>query len=321
MAFKYAAAAGRVNGSIDMPLAAVAALAVGFAAFVMPDGILNRIVEGSGLPSILSAAQPPLGTTARAGVSAAAAAATFAIVFMLLRMLDRGSGKAPTRERDRERAPLFEEAEGHTTVTPKLRRADIHPDAPARRPILATRELGEPDLRQAPPIAAEAPPLVVDVPDAAAVPDPEPEPEPEPEPVPTPEPRSAAEPEVAIPESVAVSASSAERVPVLDELELSGPDIQMMVTPPAAAPAPVEVAARAAPAADATIADLMARLEQGLARRGWKDHVEAQVPAAAPDRAPEPVRAPEPLAAIGGGGDDRLRSAIENLQKMAARAG
>jgi hypothetical protein len=288
MASKYAAAAGRVNGSIDMPLAAVAALAVGFAAFVMPDGILSRIVEGSGLPSILSAAQPPLGTTARAGVAAAAALATFGTVFMLLRMLGGSAGKAPRRERERERedALPFEVHEVHDTSTPRLRRADIHPDAPARRPILAARELGEPDLRPHAPAPVKAE---------------EPEPEPEPEIV-----------EVA---AVAERAEAETPAPVFDELELSGPDIQMIVAAPEVAqtPAPVDPApAPSEPAGDASIADLMARLERGLARRVHQKAVQAE-PARAPEPEPRPVFQPA--------GDDRLRSAIENLQKMAARAG
>ncbi|HZF94167.1 MAG TPA: hypothetical protein VEZ20_04750 [Allosphingosinicella sp.] len=291
MTSRYVAAAGRVNGSIDMPLAAVAALAVGFAAFVMPDGILSRIVEGSGLPSILSAAQPPLGTTARAGVAAAAALATFGTVFMLLRMLGGGAGKVPRRERERQRddALPFETAESHTKVTPKLRRADIHPDAPARRPILATREFGEPDFGRPAPAPVEAPPVAAE----------EPEPAPEPEVV-----------------EVAEVVEAEQPVPVLDELELSGPDIEMIVAAPevAEAPAPPPAPATPAvgePAADASISDLMARLERGLARRVHRTS------------APEQARAPEPEArpVFQPAGDDRLRSAIENLQKMAARAG
>jgi hypothetical protein len=285
-----------VNGSIDLPLAAVAALAVGFAAFVMPDGILSRIIEGSGLPSILSAAQPPLGTTARAGVAAVAALATFGTVFMLLRMLGGSAGKPPKRERGREPerdgAPLFEVHEVHDSSIPRLRRADIHPDAPARRPILAARELGEPDLRPRAPAPVEAE---------------EPQPEPEPEVV-----------EIVEMEDVVQAEDAA---PVLDELELSGADIEMIapepeaVEAPAAPRAPIEAAPAASePAADATIADLMARLERGLARRVHRTAApETHEQVWAPEPEPRPVFQPA--------GDDRLRSAIENLQKMAARAG
>jgi hypothetical protein len=301
MASRYKAAAGRKNSPIDLPLAAVAALAVGFAAFVVPDDILSRIVEGSGLPSILSAAQPPLGTTARACVGALAALATFAAVFTLLRLLGGSGAKAPRRERDRESAPMFEVHEDHDIPAPRLRRADVHPDAPARRPILAARELGEPDLRQPAP---------------AAEPVPEPVSE---EPARAPEPAPARETALKIAtEQEAAEAVAAE--PVLDELELSGADIQIMAAvpePAAEAPPPAAVQnapAAAEPAGDESIADLMARLERGLARRLH------QAPAS---ERPQPVRTHEPVpaAAYQPAGDDRLRSAIENLQKMAARAG
>ena len=117
---------------------------------------------------------------------------------------------------------------------PKLRRRDVHPDAPVRRPISAARDLGEPAPPQAPRMPA---PIVV------AQPEPEPAPEPEPEPEPEP---VAAQPE--------------------------------------------------------TIAQLMARLELGIARRSAR-------PAPA---APAPQVFPEP-------GDDRLQSAIDSLQRLAAR--
>jgi hypothetical protein len=316
MASRFAASRGR--SPIDLPLAAVAALAVAFAAFVMPGDILARIVEGSGLPSVLSAAQPPLGTTARAGVSIAAALATFGIVFVTLGMLGGGGGKAPKREREREReyAPFFPDGEVDTldTSAPRLRRADIHPDAPARRPILAARELGEPDLRAIAPAA----PVAVAEPEPAPAFEPAPEPEPEPvsvfEPAPEPEPERVVI--AAPPAPIAPEPAPRAPEPIMHELELSGPDIQMIApepapAPPPAAPAPV----RSAPGEDATIPDLMARLERGLARR---------IHAQAPPQRPEPVRAAEPEvppAFQAPAGDDRLRSAIENLQKMAARAG
>jgi hypothetical protein len=77
-----------------------------------------------------------------------------------------------------------------------LRRRDLHPDAPARRPISATRDLGEPAppparlwLHQASPIEAQEP---AEVP-IAAVSEPRPEPEPEPQPQPELEPDLASE--------------------------------------------------------------------------------------------------------------------------------
>jgi hypothetical protein len=269
---------------MDLPLAVLAGLSVGFVAFAMPSDLLARAVEASHLPSLLSAAAPPLGAKARIVFAVAAAGGTILAVFLLLRMLGRHS--ATPRVRPAEQVPDFE-AE-REPETPRLRRADVHPDAPARRPILATRELGEPVPAPQPVAVPAEPPAPraelreieeelelidrVEPTDAAPVwPEPMaslPEPEPEPEPVPT-----AAEAE------------------------------------PVAAPAPIEAAH------DGSIADLIARLERGLARRLQQKGDVASDPVA---EAPQPPAATFPARDQG---DDRLRSAIENLQRMAARAG
>lgn len=262
MASKFLSEAqrGASRGSIDLPLALVAGLAVGFVAFVMPADILSRAVEMSRLPEILPAAAPPLGAKAQAAFALAAAGVTIAAIYVLLRLLGRPRPAPTARDwPETEREP----------ETPRLRRSDVHPDAPARRPILAARELGEPD-----PAPVE---------DVAAAPE------------------TAAAPEE-------------------EALELGGPGIEMLdaapEVAPVAEPAPEPVPAQSAPeprefetVGEATIPDLMARLERGLARR-----LRRQGEIAAPAEAPRPP-------ATNDLGNDRLRSAIENLQKMAARAG
>lgn len=310
MASKYAAAAGRRHSPIDVPLAAVAALAVGFAAFAMPGDLLSSAVQASGLPSVLPMAEPPLGMKARAGISLVATVATFAFVFLLLRRIG-GGGTSEHAPREHEPRPPFAVSEvdelDKLDAIPRLRRADVHPDAPARRPILAARELGEPDLRQPAPAPFVAPQRV------AIEPEPEPQPEPEPEPEVA---ETAVEP---MPEPEAPP-----RPDPFDELELSGPDIEMILAeaaPVEAAPvAVVEPAEEPAPppAEDASIAELMARLERGLSRRVRQQSAAASAPEPEPE--PEPVRDVEPVPIFQAGGDDRLRSAMENLQRMAARA-
>jgi hypothetical protein len=256
--FLHEAQRGASRGSIDLPLAIVAGLAVGFVAFVMPADILSRAVEISRLPEILPAAAPPLGARAHAAFAAAAAGVTVAAIYFLLRLLGRKGPEPKARDwPETEREP----------EAPRLRRSDVHPDAPARRPILAARELGEPD-----PAPVEEP---------------------------------SAEPAAAAPEEEA--------------LELGGPGIEMLAAPEepiVAEPIPEPPAAQPAPkprsldtVSEASIPDLMARLERGLARR-----LHRQSEIAAPAEAPRPPATNDP-------GDDRLRSAIENLQKMAARAG
>ena len=108
MADTIKTATGRVHALLDAAMAAFAAGAVCFAGFVMPAGI---VVPG--------------GQVGRAAISLGAALATFLGVLLLLRELG-----GPTRLRK--------------SGSLRLRRADMHPDAPARSPILAARELGVP---------------------------------------------------------------------------------------------------------------------------------------------------------------------------------
>lgn len=122
------------RNALDLPVAALAGVAVAFVAFAMPGDLLTGLVRASGLPAILSAAEPPLGFTARAGVGLAGALAAFVLVFALLRLLDRSGF-----EKSRPAAAAPEDAD-----MPRLRRRDVHPDAPVRRPISAARDLGEP---------------------------------------------------------------------------------------------------------------------------------------------------------------------------------
>ena len=122
------------NGAV----AVVAATAVAFAAFAMPDYQFTQLINFSGLPSILPAAAPPLGVTARLGVMAIGALVAFLAVWLLLRTFD------PPAVHE------YCEDDGHDDFfdgdwdPQRVRRADTHPDAPTRRPIFAAQDLGEP---------------------------------------------------------------------------------------------------------------------------------------------------------------------------------
>lgn len=221
------------RNALDLPVAGLAAMAALFVAFALPADLLSDLVGASGLPSLLAAAEPPLGLTARIAIGLVGALATFGLVIALLRLLDRSGLDADKPVRAPAPAPDIDEAL-------KLRRRDSHPDAPVRRPISATRDLGEP----APPFSPRAvPPLPDPVAVAIAVeaPAPPPEPEPAPEPAETP----------------------------------------------------------------SSLPDLMERLERGLSRRAGRS-------AAAAPEAPPPQVFPEAA-------DDRLQSAIDSLQRLAAR--
>ena len=286
--FLHEAQRGASRGSIDLPLALLAGIAVGFVAFVMPADLLERAVQASGLPGLFPPAQPPLGTKAHGAFAVAAAAGVAALVYILLRMLGRTPAEAQPRRAERALEPETDpDAE---PATPRLRRADFHPDAPARRPILATRDLGDPS-----PAAAPAPAPSWEPGESA------------------PEPEEALDldgPGIEIIEADEPEASEAAAVEPPEEAE------------PAAGPAvAAHPAARAERLEDASIAELMARLENGLARR-----LRQRAVAAAQAEPIVAVAPPAPPFAGNGNdsgddsGDDRLRSAIENLQRMAARA-
>lgn len=115
-------------------MAGLAGLSVGFVVFAMPEAVLSNAIRTSGLPSVMPAAEPPLGDAARFGLVAIAAVATFLFVWFLLRALGSKMPASAGRE-----SPAREEA----FEVPRLRRADAHPDAPSRRPLFA-RDLGEP---------------------------------------------------------------------------------------------------------------------------------------------------------------------------------
>jgi hypothetical protein len=258
----------RVSGSaLDLAMAAFAGTAAGFIVFAMPNWQFDRAVELSGLPLILSAAQPPLGMSGRMVAVAAAALGIWALVWLVLRAL----GQKPPEPR-RQRQPIEIEV-----PLPRLRRADAHPDAPARRPILAGLELGTP-LDQ--------------VAEAEQASDERLDEEEQPEPF--------AEEELALDQSMTDYSFSHEAQ--LDEPELEEamdvPEVRDSVPP-------------AEPAGEherTSISHLMQRLELGLLRRehpSWAD---------SPG---ETQQNNEPPLQI----DQRLRSAIDDLQRLAARGG
>lgn len=138
---------------MNLPLAPlIAAVLGGLAALgvaVVPAPALESLVMDSGLPSVIAAAEPPLGLTARIalalGAGGVVAAFMWLSAFVLLGTRGLTIGKAA--------APL---ADPEDLPTPVIRRADAHPDAPPRPPLLATRDLGTPFLEVRAPEAKRA---------------------------------------------------------------------------------------------------------------------------------------------------------------------
>jgi hypothetical protein len=270
------------RNTLDVPVAALAGLSVAFAVFAAPEQLLSNLVAATGLAAIVPAAEPPLGMNARLVIGAAGAVLVFAIAFAALRWLDRVGRRSREPEAEAE-------VEG---VVPRLRRRDFHPDASPRPPLLAVKELGEPEddplteleLQQGPVLDLypwEEPFVVT-------------QPEPEPEAIFEDEPEAEAETEAEEPRFVRRSWLPEEPVAPPPEFE------------PVADERPVE---QPRPVAG-SIAELLDRLERGLARR----RVEPSAPAPTAVQAQEPVPFPVSPAS-----DDRLQSAINSLQRLASR--
>jgi hypothetical protein len=259
----------KVRGStLDFALAGFAGAAFTFAAFFLPEWRLTQIALASGLADIFPPARPPLGFTARALFALGMGFVACAGSLLLLRLAERKPVKRAVTEADAAPEPI------------RLRRADAHPDAPARRPLVA-RDLGEPEGEWLLAPEAEVPAFPVEQePETVEV-----------EPI---EAEGEAGAPLVRPAEAPVQPEPQAAEPVAAEPE---PQPQPEPQPAASAPPP-----RAAPEAEPSISGLMQRLEFGLAKK---------------ERAvlsPQAVSPPSDDA-VG----HRLRSAIGDLQKLAAR--
>lgn len=282
---------------MKLPLAPVAAGALGGAvalgALAMPTPMLEGLVMSSGLPAVLAAAEPPLGFTAH--LLAALAVGGFVGLsgwFGLSTLLGARTMAMGTTARAHDRV-----------AAPVIRRADAHPDAPPRPPLLATRDLGAPFLDPR-PVAADLEPLEIEEPAPLIVVTVEQDlPKDLDQPLSAYDP--AAVPDVPMPAPEALpSLQRAQRPAVFDETERfevfeltppvrPRPSLVVESTPePAQTPAPHEEAI-ARPETDATIHALLERLERGVVRKGIAAAAEA-VPVE-PVPAPLPISGPWPL--------------------------
>jgi hypothetical protein len=107
-------------------------LALAFA--VMPTATLESIVVDSGIASLVNAAQPPLGLTARAVLALVGGGIVSVLVWVAL-FVAVGT-----------RSIILQNPRASGDAGPALRRADVHPDAPPRQPVFANRDLGIPFL-------------------------------------------------------------------------------------------------------------------------------------------------------------------------------
>lgn len=223
----------------------VAAGLVAIAFLLMPIVVIEDMAMDSGVAALLTAAAPPFGLTARLAVAFFAALAAGGITWFGL-FLILGA-----------RTVLLNRAAPEDGV-PVLRRADAHPDAPPRRPVFANRDLGTPflDVKAEPIVETEEsviePHFVVEACDVPAdldtpiaayrTPDDAPLPDPEPAPAPV------------------LTPVSAPRFAPHERIETFG-----LASDEPSAPLP-----------QATIHDLLERLERGVAKRQPEPAVDAE---------------------------------------------
>jgi hypothetical protein len=250
-------------------IAAVAALFVALAFVAMPVNVLEGMVVDSGIASLVTAAEPPLGLTARFVIAAIAAGAIGGVLWFGLLLL------IGTRSVVLNRGAAAGD-------TPVVRRADAHPDAPPRRPVFANRDLGTPflDIRAEPGLTGERPiPVDLDTPLAQYLhPLDKPLPAPPPQPLPVAPPAVAEPTPLPIRGEVAIESAQAAVIappaPVVPEQPVETPEaptrfaaherietfeLTPMVRATGAEPS--------TPLAPATIHDLLERLERGVAKR------------------------------------------------------
>ena len=163
-------------------MAAVGGIAAALVIATLPPVYLENIIGLTGISEIIPAAAPPLGNTAKALISITAGLVTTSALFIFLnRKGGSDMGLAIRANLTTEEASTEEGVKSGLSLSkfslkkllqkpakkgqgqkakvmdlsdlPKLREADSHPDAPARKPIFADSDLGTPLAGQIKPFA------------------------------------------------------------------------------------------------------------------------------------------------------------------------
>lgn len=327
-------------------MVALGGMGAALAVLSMPVGLVEMLVASSGMTEMLPSAAPPLGMKARLLVAAFAALMAIGTIAVLRRdppsagtiYSGRGRGKrvqgarkmgfALSRltalARGRRGSPVHRDA-------PVLRRADAHPDAPARAPIYASRDFVGLDIfartepgHRALIVKAEpkrdpiVPAAGLDMPGA---------------PLPLPD-DMVAQPGFAslfavrsdVSPDPAIGSGMADETPTSEEGPVAAPE--MVACEPPAPPAqetmspgpdmaPVAAMQRERPDSiqELSISELTERLERGLAARRPR-----AAPPACAVLADLPVAPPVPVReTVAEDIDEALRAALGTLRTMAAR--
>ncbi|EPR17050.1 hypothetical protein M527_18435 [Sphingobium indicum IP26] len=276
--------------------ALLGALGAGLLLFSLPVGLVETVVASSGLSEAVPAAAPPLGLKARLLLAGFGAAMALGLIWAGQRekrvallthdKQGRGNGAAGVSEMGFALSKLNWLSRDRRKSGPALRRADAHPDAPARSPIFASRDFGGLDIfaRTAPgredgkaqaPVEAPA-----SVPGGLSIP---------------------GAPE-RLPEETAFARLQRAFAPETADAE------------PQQAAQPARSERTSAPTAHLSLSELTQRLEQGLAQRKRMGRP-ASVLADMPVEPAVPVR-----DQVEQGVDEALRAALGTLRTMAGRA-
>ncbi|RED16127.1 hypothetical protein DFR46_1141 [Parasphingopyxis lamellibrachiae] len=294
---------------------AVAGLIVAALILMTPNPWFEAFVVETGLPGILTAAEPPLGARARIVFALIAAlVVTLGAWAVLTAILGRKSQKRADGRFDYAQSEADEES-------PRIRRADSHPDAPYRRPIMAGDEMGIPlELVTAAPGETDE---TADAPDILEL-------------------EGFAEDETDFVESAKAEEEPLEEeaaaIPPVAEAVDDTPDIpepifeiplpQREATAEDGAPETHEQEDASAPSdavnapseIKAELADLVARLEAGLKRKQARKHGAPKGFADAVHENVTPHPQAEPQSQSGSNHDAALREALNALQKVSGKA-
>lgn len=297
-----------MNLPIAPVIAGVLGGAVALGMLVVPMPVLEGLVMDSGLPAVIAATEPPLGFTARSimalGAGASVALFSWFAAFVLLGSRTLKIGGSEEIDLDLDAVP-----------TPVLRRADAHPDAPPRPPLLATRDLGRPfDAFRTPVDITKIEEEIEEIAIEVAAPVLEPlaiAPIEQPLPVDLDQPLAAfdpdALPEVPLAAPVALPPlSRSAKPPVFEETERF--EVFELPAPVRPEPRPMSLVSRedaiTRPETEASVHALLERLERGVLRKG-----------VATAAAPSPSTRVERRARERG-----LEDALITLRNMARRA-
>lgn len=334
-AFRTGVSLPKFSGKLPrIPVAsAISGLIVAAIVLATPNIWFERFVIATGLPDLVAAAAPPLGVKARIVFALIAALAVTSLTWVALTV---ALGRKARRPIDRfgyaPEEPVFD--------IPRRRRADSHPDAPPRRPISASDDLGMPlELTEvvtdeAEPVEAFAPAAEAEAPfeltgayeyEASELPaaqeehealewadedEPRTEPEPEPE-------TAAQEPVREEPIFTIPLRPRAEEAPAEEPAPATPEPAAVVPEPPVTpeAPEPVVSPAPSRPVSEehrAELVDLVERLEAGLERRRARIAAQRQ---AESNVTAHPVARPASEKDL----DGALRDALDALQRLTAR--